>query len=298
MINTILNENLLNSERMDAEPCVSYLTNKYNFVTETVMLDDNTMPYSPGINGTGVYLSTNYDNSEDFESGFYLDPIDALRLGEMLIRRAKESITCNETYNHLDSYMTALFHDINNGYVETLVVKLHRLKSKMHQNNEFVHIYNIYPKYIKSMKNNHFNFNIPMDISSWSGNKSPLDCITDIFLLDRYVYDVDEIFTEEEKESYYHFLEKYPYLLKTTVRHKIKVKFVNCSKVFKEDKEKANKLRQEIADKQRKKGLDDTEERILHRENMDAIRRLINTTPKASDGSIDFNAVMSNYTPK
>lgn len=278
---------------------------KYNFTIEPFSKDET--PKMDGSNQSCVSFSSTYDNKEEYLSRFFLDPDDAITLGSHLIRTGLRCKAYNNPLFVRSDYLDKLLLDIGMGYVDTLIVKYHKkyipeINYDLNYNNRFWHLYNIYPIYKYGIKNNHFNFNIPLNITdytSYTGETSNLslkDKINRLFGIDN-VYNIDnmEDLSEEEKEIIKNANNKYPGLIHST-NNKIKIKLVNFRKIAKEDMDESIKYNIDAKKKfeeKKEKMLNESVNAVKEREQINSnIRDLIQSTPVAADGSIDFNKIM------
>lgn len=233
-----------------------------------------------------VILTTNYDNSSEYLSTFFLDPSDAIALGTALIDRGKDALNDAFITRNIDKMVSILRNNISKGYVETLVVKYHKGTSAKYIDNEFVHIYNIYPIYKNGIKNNHFNFNMPLSITDFTTNNG--EDISEDDIKDIIKYRINSLFNNEATYS----------CLSEEDNEKInnlrsfKIKLVGFRKIIDKDYEVSKK--RNYTNKIRYK---ENKERLLanaqdRAERSAEISRIISNTPKRADGTIDFNKAM------
>lgn len=233
-----------------------------------------------------VILTTNYDNSSEYLSTFFLDPSDAIALGTALIDRGKDALNDAFITRNIDKMVSILRNNISKGYVETLVVKYHKGTSAKYIDNEFVHIYNIYPIYKNGIKNNHFNFNMPLSITDFTTNNG--EDISEDDIKDIIKYRINSLFNNEATYS----------CLSEEDNEKInnlrsfKIKLVGFRKIIDKDYEVSKK--RNYTNKIRYK---ENKERLLanaqdRAERSAEISRIISNAPKRADGTIDFNKAM------
>ena len=139
---------------MILESPIKSIESKYYF-------DVNPMYLVNAFNMTGVMLESYYGPKDESPSSFILSPEDAIRLGNSIIDTANKCAEYNKILYNRDKMVNMLKSNIEKGYVDTLVIKYHK-KCSMEINNPYTHIYNVYPIYKEKIKNNHFNFNIPL----------------------------------------------------------------------------------------------------------------------------------------
>ena len=292
-------------KRLNTQSPMFDFDQKYNFKVEPFPMSN---PMT-GFNMACVSFDSTYDNKDEFLSKFFLDPEDAITLGSHLIRTALRCRAYNDPILLRDDYFDKLLLDIKLGYVDTLVVKYHKryvqefpvqlLAPYSNYHNRFYHLYNIYPIYKDGIKNNHFNFNIPLNITDYTSytgetpNISLKDKIRKIF--DTNIRWTSDDIEDKDIEELKRLNSIYPGLINIPTR-KLKIKLVNFRKIAKEDMEESiqwNTDRKVQYEKEKEEmtnvSLDEAKERI-NRSNR--IRDLIQSTPKEADGSIDFNKVM------
>lgn len=233
-----------------------------------------------------VVLTTNYDNSTDYLSTFFLDPSDAIALGTALINRANEALSDAVITRNIDKMFSILKTNISKGYVETLVVKYHKDTSSKYIDNPFVHIYNIYPIYKNGIKNNHFNFNMPLSITDFTTNNG--ENISEDDIKDIIKYRINSLFNNE---ATYSCLSEEDNEKINSLRS-FKIKLVGVRKVINRDYEKSVHCNE-----CKKINYEETKERLLvnaqdRAERSAEISKLISSMPKRADGTIDFNKAM------
>lgn len=268
---------------------------KYNFRIEPFAI-----PSSGGTTLGCVEFDSTYDNKDEYLSRFFLDPDDAITLGSHLIRTALRCKAYNTPIIDRDDYMNKLLLDIKLGYVDTLVVKFHKREcpefpTSESYDNYFWHLYNIYPIYRYGIKNGHFNFNIPLNITdyrSYSGDTSPISLkrkVEKAFNIDSTLHVLDD----DDAKTLKHLKHKYPTLIAENSKP-VKIKLVNVRKIAKEDMDESIEWNID-----RKKELELKKQANINygeaEENIDRaakIRELVKSTPKEADGTIDFNKIM------
>lgn len=233
-----------------------------------------------------VVLSTNYDRSSDYLSTFFLDPSDAIALGTALIDRANDALNDALITRNIDKTVSILRNNISKGYVETLVVKYHKSTSDKYVNNEFVHIYNIYPIYKDGIKNNHFNFNIPLAITDFTTNNG--EDISKDDIKDIIKYRINSLFNNK---ATYNCLSKEDNEKINNLRS-FRIKLVGFRKIINKDYEISkrrnytNKIHYEDNKKRLLANAQDRAERSAE------ISKIVSNMPKRADGTIDFNKAM------
>ena len=188
----------------------------------------NPMYLTNAFNMTGVMLESYYGPKDENPSSFILSPEDAIKLGNSIIEAANKCAEYNKILYNRDKMVNILKSNIEKGHVDTLVIKYHK-KCSMEINNPYTHIYNIYPIYKEKIKNNHFNFNIPLTITDFTTvdgkNFNPNYLIRDM-KISIYAMFCDcayySCLSEEENK-------------KLDEMRKFKIKFVNMRKVVETD---------------------------------------------------------------
>ena len=200
---------------------VKSIESKYYF-------DVNPMYLVNAFNITGVMLESYYGPKVEGLSSFILSPEDAIRLGNSIIDAANKCAEYNKILYNRDKMVNILKSNIEKGYVDTLVIKYHK-KCSMEINNPYTHIYNVYPIYKEKVKNNHFNFNIPLtitDFTTLSGdNINPNDLIRGM---------KDSIYAMVLNCAHYSCLSEEENKKLDEMR-KFKIKFVNMRKIVERD---------------------------------------------------------------
>lgn len=233
-----------------------------------------------------VVLTTNYYRSEDYKSIFFLDPRDAIALGTALIDKANEALNDAIITRNIDKMFSILKNSISKGYVETLVVKYHKDTSSKFIDNPFVHVYNIYPVYKSGIKNNHFNFNMPLAITNFTTNNGEnidKDDIKDIIknrIESLFKPTADYSCLSEEDNDKINDLRSF------------KIKLVNFRKIINRDYERSVHDNETIKIRYK-----ENQERLLanaqdRAERSAEISKAISSMPKRADGTIDFNKAM------
>ncbi len=200
---------------------VKSIESKYHF-------DINPMYLVSAFNMTGVMLESYYGPEDECPSSFILSPEDAIRLGNSIIDAANKCAEYNKVLYNRDKMVNMLKSNIEKGYVDTLVIKYHK-KCSMEINNPYTHIYNICPIYKEKIKNNHFNFNIPLTI-------------TDFTTIDGIDVDPSDLVHGMKDSVYAMFLNCAHYSClseedneKINEMRKFKIKFVNMRKIIERD---------------------------------------------------------------
>lgn len=233
-----------------------------------------------------VVLSSTYDRSNSYKSMFFLDPHDAIVLGTALIDKANEALNDAIVTRNVDKMLSILRNNISKGYVDTVVVKYKKDTSNRYINNQFIHVYNIYPIYKHGIKNNHFNFNIDLNITTFTtvdGEDIDKDNIKSII--------IDRIKSLLKPEIYYCCLSEEDNN-KLNDFTSFKIKLVNFKKIIEKDYEKSvayNKSIKVTYKKNKERLLVNAQDRA---ERSAEIAKVISTMPKRADGTIDFNKAM------
>ena len=206
---------------MILESPIKSIESKYYF-------DVNQMYLTNAFNMTGVMLENYYGPKDENPSSFILSPEDAIKLGNSIIETANKCAEYNKILYNRDKMVNMLKSNIEKGYVDTLVIRYHK-KCSMEVNNPYTHIYNIYPIYKAKIKNNHFNFNIPLTITDFTTvggeNINPNDLIQGM---------KDSIYAMFCNCPYYSCLSEEENKKLDEMR-KFKIKFVNMRKVIERD---------------------------------------------------------------
>jgi hypothetical protein len=206
---------------MILESPIKSIESEYHF-------DVNPMYLVNAFNMTGVMLENYYGPEDQSHSSFILSPEDAIRLGNSIIDTANKCAEYNKILYNRDKMVNILKSNIEKGYVDTLVIKYHK-KCSMEINNPYTHIYNIYPIYKEKIKNNHFNFNIPLTITDFTTIDG-----TDINPSDLIRGMNDSIYAMFCNRTYYSCLSEEENKKLDEMR-KFKIKFANMRKVIERD---------------------------------------------------------------
>lgn len=206
---------------MILESPIKSIESKYYF-------DVNPMYLVNAFNMTGVMLESYYGPKDESPSSFILSPEDAIRLGNSIIDTANKCAEYNKILYNRDKMVNILKSNIEKGYVDTLVIKYHK-KCSMEINNPYTHIYNICPIYKEKIKNNHFNFNIPLTITDFTTIDG-----TDINPSDLIRGMKDSIYAMFCNRTYYSCLSEEENKKLDEMR-KFKIKFANMRKVIERD---------------------------------------------------------------
>jgi hypothetical protein len=206
---------------MILESPIKSIESKYYF-------DVNPMYLVNAFNMTGVMLESYYGPKDESPSYFILSPEDAIRLGNSIIDAANKCAEYNKILYNRDKMVNMLKSNIEKGYVDTLVIKYHK-KCSMEVNNPYTHIYNVYPIYKEKIKNNHFNFNIPLTITDFTTIDG-----TDINPNDLIRGMKDSIYAMFCNHTYYSCLSEEENKKLDEMR-KFKIKFANMRKVIERD---------------------------------------------------------------
>ncbi len=203
------------------ESPIKAIESKYYF-------DVNPMYLTNAFNMTGVMLESYYGPKDENPSSFILSPEDAIKLGNSIIEAANKCAEYNKILYNRDKMVNILKSNIEKGYVDTLVIKYHK-KCSMEINNPYTHIYNIYPIYKEKIKNNHFNFNIPLTITDFTtvGGEN----FKPNYLIRGMKYSIYAMFCDCE---YYSCLSEEENKKLDEMR-KFKIKFVNIRKIVERD---------------------------------------------------------------
>lgn len=287
---TVLNKKVPMFEPINCKSSANYIKSEYNFVIDSYIgsSDGNDEEY-------GVILTSTYDNNDDYSSSFFLTPSDAIILGTSLIEKGIFANEYGECIDNLFLMRNTLLTDIQCGYIDTLVIKLHKKRYKL-SNDPSVHIFNIYPIYKEGIKNNHFNFNIPLKAINCDSNGiiDPKEYLSTLFnASDTYISSLG--LDEEELKMLYKLNDRIPGLINGF--SKVKIKLVNCRQEFLKDEQRELRKLEELKEKQDKLVTDQSYDDKSIR-NKEALRELIKSTPKKADGSIDFNKIMELYNPE
>lgn len=286
---TVLNKSIPMVETIDCKSSANYIQSEYNFSI------DSYIGSSDNEDECGVVFTSTYDNNDDYSSSFFLTPSDAIKLGKSLIEKAIFAGEYSEYNDNLFVMRNTLLTDIQCGYIDTIVVKLHKKRYKL-SNDPSVHIFNIYPIYKEDIQNNHFNFNIPLKAINCdsSGIIDPKEYLTTLFNVgETYINSLG--LNEDELNLLYKLNNRIPGLINGFT--KVKIKLVNCRQEFLKDEERELRKLEELKKKQEEIITDQSKDDKSIR-NKEALRELIKSTPKKSDGSIDFNKIMELYNPE
>mgnify|MGYP004455262675 CR=1 FL=1 len=253
---------------------VKSIESKYYF-------DVNPMYLVNAFNMTGVMLESYYGPKDESPSSFILSPEDAIRLGNSIIDAANKCAEYNKVLYNRDKMVNMLKSNIEKGYVDTLVIKYHK-KCSMEINNPYMHIYNIYPIYKEKIKNNHFNFNIPLSITDFttvSGENIDLNDLVRGMKSSIYAVFCNRAYysclSEEENK-------------KIDEMRKFKIKFVNMRKVIERDynTSMSDNERNKAKYKEKQKSLLDNAQYAAERDAR--LAESLKNVPRDKNGRINF----------
>ena len=256
------------------ESPIKAIESKYYF-------DVNPMYLTNAFNMTGVMLESYYGPKDENPSSFILSPEDAIELGNSIIAAANKCAEYNKILYNRDKMVNILKSNIEKGYVDTLIIKYHK-KCSMEVNSPYTHIYNIYPIYKEKIKNNHFNFNIPLSITDFT-TQNGTDFKPDELLM---------VMTTIVENMFGNFL---PYSCLSEEENKkidetrrFKVKFVNVRKIIERD------YKTSLSDNKRNRFIYEKKQRALlenaqYAAERDARLSKILKDIRDKDGKLDFN---------